>query len=94
MKKKCAVFAGCLPFPPYKKEEKKTTKKNGHCSFKKLNCPLGPAERRDWWASAVPLGDELETGAAPRCVWELWACLASIQKSSGALSTERLGRAV
>lgn len=37
-----------------------------------------------------PLGDELETGAAaPRCVWELLVCLASIQKSSTLLSTER-----
>lgn len=23
---------------------------NGHCGFKKLNCPLACAERRDWWA--------------------------------------------
>lgn len=28
-------------------------KKNGHCGFKKLNCPLGRAERRDWWGPPV-----------------------------------------
>lgn len=37
-----------------------------------------------------PLGDELETGAVPCCVWELLVCLASIQKSSAPSSTEWL----
>lgn len=68
-------------------------KKNGHCSFKKLNCPLGPAERRDWWARRFPLETSWKREPLPRCVWELSLCLASIQKSSGGLSTARLGSA-
>lgn len=81
MKRNCAVSAVCLPppspHPPYKKE------KNGHCSFKKLNCPLGPAERRDWWARRFPLETSWKREPLPRCVWERSLCLASIQKSSG-----------
>lgn len=46
--------------------------KNGHCGFKKLNCPLACAERCDWWAWLVPLETELETGAdSSQCVGAL-----------------------
>lgn len=43
---KCAVFTQhASTVPPLK---------NGHCGFKKLNCPLACAERCDWWARWSP----------------------------------------
>lgn len=92
----CHVSAVCLPpllpLPPMRKKKQKT--KNGHCSFKKLNCPLGPAERRDWWARRFPLETSWKQEPLPRCVWELSLCLAPIQKSSGRrAASARLGSA-
>lgn len=29
--------------------------RNGHCGFKKLNCPLACADWCDWWCSVVPM---------------------------------------